>query len=128
MRIIELFVALALGSMAILLLHGCADTSGAPTYKVNDGNAKRGRVLIAQYGCGSCHSVPGVSGARGKVGPPLMDFGERVYVAGMLRNTPDNLIYWLRNPQRVVPGNAMPNMGVTDRDARDLAAFLYTLR
>jgi len=87
----------------------------------------RGSQLIASYGCGTCHVVPGVRNANGVVGPPLTQFASRVYVAGMLRNTPDNLMIWLQNPQAVVPGNAMPNMGVSTRDARDMAAYLYTL-
>lgn len=62
------------------------------------------------------------------MGPPLADFGRRIYVAGMLRNTPDNLTSWLRNPQRVVPGNAMPDMGISNPDARDIATYPYTLR
>ena len=72
--------------------------------------------------------VPGVEGARGDVGPPLTRFGERIYIAGMLRNTPPNLARWLRDPQGVVPGNAMPDMGVDEAQARDMAAHLYTLR
>ena len=80
------------------------------------------------FGCTACHSVPGIAGANANVGPPLTRFGERTYVAGMLRNTPSNLVRWIRDPQGVVPGNAMPNMGVSEADARDIAAFLYTLR
>jgi cytochrome c1 len=62
------------------------------------------------------------------VGPPLTRFGDRTFIAGMLRNEPANLMRWLRDPQGVVPGNAMPNMGIDEQQARDLAAFLYTLR
>lgn len=99
-----------------------------PAWLVVGGHAERGAALITTYGCGACHTVPGVKGARGNVGPPLTRFGDRTYVAGMLRNSPANLIRWIRDPQGVVPGNAMPNMGVTEADARDLAAYLYTLR
>ena len=91
-------------------------------------DSDRGAKLIQSYGCGGCHEVPGVNGARGVVGPPLQAFGRRVYVAGMVRNTPDNLINWLKDPQGIVPGNAMPNLGVTDTDARDMAAYLYELQ
>lgn len=87
----------------------------------------RGAQLIQIYGCGSCHTIDGVSRAVGNAGPPLGSVGRRLYIAGMLRNTPDNLVRWLRDPQAVVPGNAMPNMDVTPQDARDLAAFLYSL-
>jgi cytochrome c1 len=71
--------------------------------------------------------VPGIGNATGVVGPPLTQFALRVYVAGMVRNTPDNLMDWLMDPQAIVPGNAMPNLDVTTRDARDMAAYLYAL-
>lgn len=92
------------------------------------GDPDRGARLITDYGCGACHTIPGIAGADGIVGPPLTLIGRRIYVAGMLRNTPDNLMMWLRDPQRIVPGNAMPDMGITPKDARDIAAYLYTLR
>jgi cytochrome c1 len=72
-------------------------------------------------------TIPGVSGAEGLVGPPLDRMGKRVYIAGVLRDTPDNMITWLRNPQSFVPNNAMPNMGIDQQQARDIAAYLYTL-
>ena len=92
------------------------------------GNPAHGAALIRDYGCGSCHEIPGVANADGLVGPPLSNIGMRVYLAGMLRNTPDNMVFWLRHPQQVVPGNVMPDMGMTASDARDIAAYLYTLR
>lgn len=105
-------------------------SSGANAFApiVQSGNARRGAKLIGSIGCGSCHTIPGVEGAEGKVGPPLTDIGERRFIAGVLTNTPDNMITWLKNPQTVVPGNAMPNLGLTDQEARDIAAYLYTLR
>jgi cytochrome c2 len=98
--------------------------------KVSDfgGDTRRGAALVAELGCGSCHTIPGIREARGRVGPPLDNIGERTIVAGLLPNTPDNLMRWLETPQSVVPGNAMPNMGLSDHDARDVAAYLYTLR
>ena len=92
------------------------------------GNPAHGAALIRDYGCGSCHQIPGVANADGLVGPPLSNIGVRVYLAGILRNTPDNMEFWLRHPQQVVPGNVMPDMGMTPSDARDIAAYLYTLR
>jgi cytochrome c2 len=92
------------------------------------GDPARGAALIRDYGCGSCHQVPGVANADGLIGPPLSNIGVRVYIAGMLRNTPDNMMLWLRHPQQIVPGNVMPDMGMTVRDARDIATYLYTLR
>lgn len=102
--------------------------AGGPVWAVAGGDPQRGPKLITAFGCGGCHTVPGVRGANGNVGPPLTRFGDRTYIAGMLRNTPANLVRWIRDPQAVVPGNAMPNMGVTEAEARDIAAYLYTLR
>jgi cytochrome c2 len=117
--------ALPLALASALALAACAPrtTPGAAL-----GDPQRGRELIAAAGCGACHTIPGVSGARGMVGPPLGDVGRRAIIAGMLPNTPDNLAHWIQAPQSVVPGNAMPNMELTDHDARDIAAYLYTLR
>ena len=99
-----------------------------PAWNVVGGDALRGAKLIRQFGCASCHMIPGIPGAHGNVGPPLTRFGDRAFVAGMLSNTPPNLVRWLRDPQGVIPGNAMPNMGVSDAEARDIAAYLYKLR
>jgi cytochrome c len=84
-----------------------------------------GRSLIAAYGCGSCHSVPGVPGADAMAAPPLDQFYQRSYIAGKLPNIEENLIRWIQDPQAIVPGNAMPNLGVTASEARDIAAYLY---
>jgi cytochrome c2 len=96
--------------------------------ELTGGDPHAGRQAIATYGCGSCHTVPGVSRAHGMVGPPLTAFGKRIFVAGRLPNTPDNLIHWIINPPDVSPSTAMPVTGVTEEDARDIAAYLYTLR
>ena len=111
-------------------LLACAlDCAAAPpVWNVPGGDAARGRQLVSEFGCARCHAIPGIAGPKGNVGPPLTKFGERTFVAGMLRNTPTNLQRWIRSPQSVVPGNAMPEMGVTEQQARDIAAFLYTLR
>ncbi|MDQ6626940.1 MAG: c-type cytochrome [Pseudomonadota bacterium] len=110
---------------ALILL---ATASAAPAWRVVGGDARRGAALIEAYGCAGCHTVPGIRNANGNVGPPLTRFGDRTYIAGVLRNTPENLVRWIRVPQSVLPGNAMPDMGVTDAQARDIAAYLYTLR
>ena len=99
-----------------------------PVWEIAGADARRGRALIAQVGCSGCHTIPGVHGARGNVGPPLDRFGERAMIAGMLPNEPRGLVRWLSHPQSVVPGNAMPDMGLDERNARDIAAYLYTLR
>jgi len=105
----------------------CDDTGGGSFRGVDGGDPARGVRALGTYGCGSCHMIPGVDGANGNVGPPLTAFGRRTYVAGLLPNTQENLVHWIQQPQAVSPGNAMPNLGVTDRDARDIAAYLYTL-
>ncbi len=112
------------------LLSGCYDEMERYTSVTNptSGSPKNGAALIAQYGCGSCHIVPGVAGANGLVGPPLTHMGRRVYIAGMLRNSPENMIAWLENPQAIVAGNVMPRMGLNRNQAQDIAAYLDTLR
>jgi len=89
------------------------------------GDPSRGPAAIAHYGCGGCHTIHGITGAHGLVGPPLGGVGQRVYIAGQQRNSPDNLVSWIRYPRHVAPHTAMPEMGVTERDARDIAAYLY---
>ncbi len=95
---------------------------------VSGGNPSHGAALVEQLGCGGCHTIPGIRGARGLVGPPLDNIADRMIIAGVLANTADNMVAWLRAPQSVVAGNAMPNMGLDGKDARDVAAYLYTLR
>ena len=92
------------------------------------GNAENGRLLLRQFGCGACHRIPGVADAQGNVGPPLAAIGTRGFIAGVLPNTPQNMVRWLRHPQAVNPRSAMPDLGVTERDAHDIAAYLSTLR
>ena len=92
------------------------------------GDWRRGQQAIERYGCGSCHVIPGVTGARGLVGPPLINWSQRTVIAGKLPNTEDNLVQWIEDPQGVWPGNDMPNLGVNDAEAHDIAAYLYTIR
>lgn len=91
------------------------------------GDARAGRDALQQYLCVTCHAIPGVPGAWNYVGPSLDQMGERPYIAGVLPNTPANMERWLRNPPAVKPGTAMPDLGVSEQDARDIAAFLRTL-
>ncbi len=92
------------------------------------GNARSGRTELRKYGCNTCHKISGVPGARGLIGPSLDGIGQRYYIAGELPNTPDNLMLWIEHPRQVEPHTAMPEMGVTEQDSRDIAAYLYTLR
>jgi len=119
--------------VAAVLLAAC----GTKTQRVSEadapaltggGNPHRGQAAMRRYGCNACHTIPGVAGARGNVGPPLAGIGSRVYIAGVMSNTPANLVHWIENPPGVDSLTAMPNLGVTERDARDIAAYLYSLR
>jgi cytochrome c2 len=92
------------------------------------GNADAGRELVAHFGCGSCHVAPGVAGADARVGPSLAHLGEQSYIAGVIANTPDDLVRWLMDPPAVKPGTVMPNLGLSRRDASDIAAYLLSLR
>ncbi len=120
----------ALGLLAAILAAGCRDPSRAQreAAALTGGDPGRGRVLARTYGCADCHAIPGVDGATGTVGPPLAGIAGRSYLAGRLENSPANLMRWIQHPRAVDPRTAMPEMGVTDRDARDLAAYLETLR
>ena len=121
--------ALAAGlALTLSLLGGCKGDVERTAAAMTGGNPRRGREIIRHYGCDSCHSIPGVVGARGQVGPPLDHIGSRSILAGQLSNTPENLMRWIRDPQSVEPGTAMPMLGVTEQDGRDIAAYLYTLR
>jgi len=112
-----------------LALAACGVSTHSPvSQQVPGGDPNRGKQAMRRFGCGACHGIPGIRDARGNVGPPLSGMGERRVVAGLLTNTPANLIHWLQDPQSVVPGNAMPNMGLTEAEARDMAAYLYTLK
>lgn len=91
------------------------------------GDPRQGARIIAQVGCGACHEIPGVAGARGLVGPPLAGIGGRTTIAGVLPNTPEAMARWVHSPRAVLPGNAMPDMGLTPAQARDVAAYLESL-
>ncbi len=98
-------------------VHAALETGGDP---------QRGEAMFIQYGCGSCHALENVRTATGMVGPPLDGVALRVIIGGHLANTPPNMQYWIRDPQHVAPGTAMPDLHVGEGDARDITAFLYT--
>ncbi|HET9226439.1 MAG TPA: c-type cytochrome [Thermoanaerobaculia bacterium] len=113
--------------MVALLLAGCSSKEEKAA-RLTGGDPDLGKAAIRRYGCQTCHTIPGVEGATGIVGPPLDRIGSRAYLAGQLENTPENLMRWIRDPQSIAPGTAMPDMRVTEKDGRDIAAYLYTLR
>ena len=112
------------GAIVVMALASCAPERGTSA----EANADRGRDLLHRYGCNACHRIPGVTDAVGTVGPPLDDIASRAYFAGVLPNSPPNLARWIEAPQSYKPGTAMPNLEVTDADARDMAAYLERLR
>jgi mono/diheme cytochrome c family protein len=95
---------------------------------MQDPDAGRGKRAINQYLCVTCHRIPGIVGPNAPVGPPLEGIGTRAFIAGALPNTPENMVRWLRDPPRYDPRTAMPDLGVSERDARDIAAYLATLK
>ena len=115
---------------ALLLAAGCDNRSDdrAASVMTGGGNPHRGRAAISAYGCGTCHTVPGVRGADALVAPPLTSMGQRSYVGGVMKNTPANLIRWIQDPPAVDPMTAMPKLNVSESDARDIASYLYTLK
>jgi cytochrome c2 len=96
-------------------------------HALTGGDPQAGRAAIARRPCGGCHEIPGVPGAHGKVGPPLTGLAGRSYIAGRLSNTPENLAAWIVDPHAIDPLNAMPPTGVTPHEARDIAAYLYSV-
>jgi cytochrome c2 len=119
-------------TIALLVVSGTAIIRSRmqhpPAAIVPSGDPERGARAMAGIGCGFCHTIGGVRGARGKVGPPLDGMAERTFIAGQVPNTPDNLVRWIRDPQSIERGTAMPNLGVDETTARDIAAYLYTRR
>lgn len=123
-----------MGSLGVLFLVAVMTTfavrgpdriSTHPKWTAPEGNPQQGRTVIQRYGCGACHSIPGIPGATARVGPRLEGLVEKSYIAGQLTNTPQNLARWIQNPRAIAPGTAMPDLGVSEKEARDIAAYLY---
>ncbi len=109
-------------------LGGCADEAPPPHLWIEGADPVNGRRLIeARFGCGACHVIPGIRSARGMTGPPLTDFAQRNLFAGEFPNAPRFLIPWLLDPPSLAPRTGMPNLGIAEREARDIASYLYTL-
>jgi cytochrome c2 len=120
-------IALLLGTplLALPLFDREAERTAA---RLTGGDPARGRAAIRRYGCGSCHTIPGIAGADALVGPSLDRIASRTYIAGVLTNTPEHLLRWIQNPPAVDPQTAMPNLHLKETDRRNVAAYLYTLR
>jgi cytochrome c2 len=129
------FYAKLLGLFAVLIMvvgfnvavWGLHRQPTPPALYVPGASPERGRLLIQEQGCGACHTIPGIRGAAGKVGPRLDRVKQQIYVAGVLPNTPQNLTFWISNPKKADPRTAMPDLGISEDDARDIAAYLYGL-
>ena len=118
----------AVVTVALLAAAGCDDATTQSAAAMTGGDPDRGVQMIRFYGCGSCHDIPGIHGADGVLAPPLARMAERTYVAGVIKNTPSNMVRWIQDPPAVDPMTGMPNLHVTPTDARDIAGYLYTLR
>jgi len=119
---IGLVSALVLAS----LVPAC-NTRKAHSHVVAGGDAERGRAAITKFGCGTCHIIPGIAGANGRVSHPLFGFANRGDIAQAAPNTADNLVRWIRKPTDILPRTKMPELGVSEQEAKDIATYLYTL-
>jgi mono/diheme cytochrome c family protein len=117
-----------LAGLLLALLAGCGEAPIPAHLRIVDADAERGRAVIAQIGCGACHVIPGIAGARGRLGPPLERMSERTYIAGTFPNRPDTLIRFVRDAPSLAPETAMPELPLSEQEARDIAAFLYRAR
>lgn len=123
----SLRAVLAWTAVVVTVGGGCAGAPSVRPNQVAEGSVAAGQAALESYGCGSCHTIPGVVGADGLVGPPLDRFGRRAFIAGRLGNNQQNLVDWIRDPQDVDPRTAMPDLGVADDDAVNMAAYLLSL-
>lgn len=114
----------AIAVTVLALLAGCGNSGRPPAGVLGD--PERGKLALSQYACQACHIIPGVTGSRSYVGRPLDDLAKRRFIAGSLPNDQANLVRWIRDPQSIDPQTAMPNMGVSERDARDMSAYLLS--
>src|SRR5437762_1436645 len=117
-----------LPTLLTLAAAGCESSARRYAEEITRGRADAGKKALQRYGCGSCHRIPGISGAESLVGPSLERIASRVYIAGQLINKPDAMIAWLRDPRHLRSPTAMPNLSVGEQEGRDIAAYLYTLK
>lgn len=122
-------LSVTLFGIALLVLGGCGDDhdSRGPIQAPESADADGGKTIIQAYGCGTCHRIPGIAGANGRVGPSLEGFGQQLYIAGAVPNNLDHLVQWLMDPQSIEPGTIMPNFDLSEPAATDIAAYLATL-
>lgn len=121
-------LSLLLLTIGVFAPTGCGNRAEEEAIALTGGDPAHGKELIRQYGCYTCHTIPGVPGADAQVGPSLDRLSRRVFIAGKLDNSPRNLAAWIRDPRGIDPKTAMPTLGVTEADARDIETYLYTLK
>jgi cytochrome c2 len=120
--------AVASGVSLVVQHRQSATADRAHTVALTGGDPKAGRTLFDRRGCGACHAISNDRDATGLAGPPLGKFGLRSVLAGEWPNDPAHLIAWVQHPQAMKPGVGMPDAGLTEEEARDVSAYLYTLR
>ncbi|MDX2205292.1 MAG: c-type cytochrome [Hyphomicrobiaceae bacterium] len=119
----------AIVTLPVLLgLGGCGEADTPIAQRVVGGDGTAGRAVVMRVGCGACHEIPGILGAHGIVGPSLRHFARRSMIGGVVANQPGMLVRWVREAPALAPDTAMPSMPITENEARDVAAYLYTLR
>lgn len=118
----------AVAAALSVTLQACGHAGAKEAAALTGGDAARGRFYIDKYGCGACHTIGGISSAHGLVGPPLTGIVSRNYLGGVLPNTPKDIVAWIRNPHLFNPKTAMPALGVSQQDAADIAAYLYSTK
>lgn len=121
-------MATACASALALLIAGCSRHEPSRPGPVANADAQRGRTALEHFDCGVCHVIPAVPGAKGQVGPTLEHYARRAYVAGKFPNEPAHLVRWIMDPPALAPRTAMPAMGVSEAQARDMAAYLLAQR
>ncbi|TAU57466.1 c-type cytochrome [Rhizobium ruizarguesonis] len=126
-RAVWLAAAIVAASGALFITNIVRDqeTKAAVAVALTGGDPTRAPALFRRYGCSGCHTIPGIPGADGQTGAPLTGISKHVYIAGVLENRSDNLVAWIVSPQSFSPQTAMPNTGISEQEAKDLAAYLY---
>ena len=112
------------GICLLLALAACGER---PLVHLAGASVERGKQAIRRHGCVACHVIPGIPGPASNVGPPLDQVARRAYIGGVVPNVPPEMMRWLVDPPLVDPLTAMPDMDLSDVEARDIAAYLYTL-
>jgi cytochrome c1 len=121
-------VTIAGAAIIALVTLACHEPPQRDSVALRGGDAERGKAAILRHGCNACHAIAGTPDPSVAAAAPLDGIGRRPYIAGTLGNTPENLVKWIRFPHSVKPNTSMPELGVSEADARDIATYLYSLR